>query len=268
MRVTVMKPAERTAGNEPFAPPYGRYAPLYDTSGQLRFALLVHIYLYDLLRHHPVAGRRALDLACGTGTLALLLAADGWEVTGVDCSAAMLAEADAKARAAAAQVRFIQGDMRRLAGLVPAAGFDLVTCTYDSLNYMVSEVDLGACFAAAAGALAPGGLYLADLNTRHFLEYDWGDCAIYEQPGYVQLERSQFDADSVTSTMLLTGFVGDDAGGYERFDEVHRERAYPVETVNALLAQAGLQVEARYDGFTLDPPGPHTQRIYWVARKA
>lgn len=262
-----MNPDERRASDASFAPPYARYARLYDTSGQLRFALLVHVYLYNLLRRHPVSGRRALDLACGTGTLALLLAADGWEVTGVDCSAAMLAEAEAKARAAAAQVRFIQGDMRRLAGLVPAEGFDLVTCTYDSLNYMVSEEDLAACFAAAADALASGGLYLADLNTRHFLEYDWGDCAIYEQRGYVQLERSHFDADSATSTMLLTGFVGDDAGGYERFDEVHRERAYPVETIDALLVRAGLHIEARYDGFTLDPPGPQSQRIYWVARK-
>ncbi len=250
-----------------FSPPYERYAPLYDQSGQMRFAVLVHLYLRDLLRQHPISGRRALDLACGTGTLALLLAADGWQVTGVDRSAAMLAQAAARAANADEHVRFVHGDMRDLEGLVPATGFDLVTCTYDSLNYMPTEADLAACFHAVAGVLAPGGLYVADMNTRHFLEHDWGECVIQEYDGYVQIERSHFDSASERNIMVLTGFVGDDDQGYERFDELHVERAYPSETVTALMEGAELRVEALYDSFTLQPPGPATQRIFWVARK-
>lgn len=250
-----------------FSPPYERYAPLYDRSGQMRFAMLVNHYLRDLLRRHPVNGRRALDLACGTGTLALLLAADGWEVTGLDRSAAMLAQAAAKAAGGDKEVRFVHGDMRDLEGLVPAMAFDLVTCTYDSLNYMPAEADLAACFHAVASALAPGGLYVADLNTRHFLEHDWGECVIQEYDGYVQLQRSHFDDASERNIMVLTGFVGDDEKGYERFDELHVERAYAPETVTALLERAGLRVEALYDSFTLHPPGPRAQRIFWVARK-
>lgn len=250
-----------------FSPPYERYAPLYDQSGQMRFAVLVHLYLRDLLRQHPVSGRRALDLACGTGTLALLLAADGWEVTGLDRSAAMLAQAAGRAAGADEHARFVHGDMRDLEGLVPATAFDLVTCTYDSLNYMPTEADLAACFHAVAGVLAPGGLYVADMNTRHFLEHDWGECVIQEHDGYVQIERSHFDGASERNVMVLTGFVGDDDQGYERFDELHVERAYPPETVTALMERAGLRVEALYDSFTLQPPGPETQRIFWVARK-
>jgi ubiquinone/menaquinone biosynthesis C-methylase UbiE len=250
-----------------FSPPYERYAPLYDQSGQMRFAVLVHLYLRDLLRQHPISGRRALDLACGTGTLALLLAADGWQVTGVDRSAAMLAQAAARAANADEHVRFVHGDMRDLEGLVPATAFDLVTCTYDSLNYMPTEADLAACFHAVAGVLAPGGLYVADMNTRHFLEHDWGECVIQEHDGYVQIERSHFDSASERNIMVLTGFVGDDDQGYERFDELHVEYAYPPETVTALMERAGLRVEALYGSFTLQAPGPHTQRIFWVARK-
>jgi hypothetical protein len=67
--------------------------------------------------------------------------------------------------------------------------------------------------------------------------------------------------------MVLTGFVGDDDQGYERFDELHVEYAYPPETVTALMERAGLRVEALYGSFTLQAPGPHTQRIFWVARK-
>jgi SAM-dependent methyltransferase len=248
-------------------PIYERYAPLYDASGQVRFALLTHSYLGELLARHPCPGRRALDLACGTGTLALLLAAEGWSVTGLDRSAAMLAEAEAKAAGASGALRFVLGDMRRADELVGHARFDLATCTYDSLNYMLTEQDLAACFRAAAAALAPGGLYVADMNTRHFLEHDWGDCLIREQEGYVQIEQSQFDPATASNRMLLTGFVGDDERGYERFDETHVERAYPAEQVAALLAAAGLRVEAQYDSFTFSPPGPRTQRIFWAARK-
>lgn len=260
---------ERAAPPGWATPPYDRYAPAYDGSGQVRFALLVHSYLRELLARHPAPGRRALDLACGTGTLALLLADDGWEVTGVDRSAAMLAQAEAKlaGAAAASRVRLVRADMAHLEGAVPAGAFDLATCTYDSLNYMLDEADLAACFRGAAAALAPGGLYVADMNTRHFLEFDWGACAISEQTRYLQIERSSFDPATGTSTMLLTGFIGDDKSGYERFDELHIERAYPPELITALAQAAGLHIEAIYDSFTTSPPGPRTQRIFWVARK-
>ncbi|MEI7770733.1 MAG: class I SAM-dependent methyltransferase [Chloroflexales bacterium] len=248
---------------------YERYAPLYDMSGQVRFALLVAVYLRELLAHHPVAGQRMLDLACGTGTLALCQAADGWHVVGLDSAPAMIAQAEAKLSGAAlaGSARFILGDMRHADRSLPPDAFDLVTCTYDSLNYMISEADLLACFESAAYALAPGGLFIGDMNTRHFLEFEWGVCAVREQEGFVQVEQSHFDPQSATSTMVLTGFVGDDDAGYERFDEVHVERAYPPEVVRDLIGRAGLRVEACYDSFTTIPPGPYTQRIFWAARR-
>jgi SAM-dependent methyltransferase len=249
---------------------YDRYAALYDASGQVRFALLVAVYLRELLSRHPVASRRMLDLASGTGTLALSMADEGWHVVGLDRSPAMIAQAESKAAGAAfaGSARFIVGDMRHAARVLPPVSFDLVTCTYDSLNYMTSEADLLACFQSAADALAPGGVFVGDMNTRHFLEFEWGTCAVREQEGFVQVEQSHFDAQTAVSTMVLTGFVGDDDEGYERFDEVHVERAYPPELVDALIARAGLRVEARYDSFTMSPPGPRAQRIFWVARKA
>lgn len=243
---------------------YDQYAPVYDGSGQIRFALLVSAYLREILARHPVSGRRALDLACGTGTLALLLTEAGWEVTGLDASANMLAVAQAKLGDTA---RLLRGDMREIAPIISPGEYNLVTCTYDSLNYMLTPADLGACFRSAAHALAPGGLFVGDMNTRHFLEHEWPPCEVREQEGYVQIERSRFEPSDATAAMLLTGFIGDDQQGYERFDELHIERAYPIAEVNALIAAAGLTIEARYDGFTFHPPEPRSQRIFWVARK-
>jgi ubiquinone/menaquinone biosynthesis C-methylase UbiE len=248
---------------------YGRYAALYDMSGQTRFSVLMHSYLREVLQCHPVAGRRALDIACGTGMLSLLLADEGWHITGLDASAEMLAQAHNRLALLqeAGQVALVQGDMRALDALLPAAAYNLATCTYDSLNYLLHEDDLAACLRGVAYVLAPGGLLVADMNTRHFLEHDWGTCEAHEQVGYVQVSQSHFDPQGATSTMRLTGFVGDDEQGYARFDEIHTERAYPLETVAAQFEQAGLHVEAVYDCFTFHAPYPTAQRVAWVARR-
>ncbi|HET9221859.1 MAG TPA: class I SAM-dependent methyltransferase [Roseiflexaceae bacterium] len=264
-------------------PIYHDYAPFYDGSGQIRFAVLIGQYLREVLARHPVHGRQALDLACGTGTLALILADDGWQVVGMDRSAAMLAIARERAADAGSQIAFVEGDMRALnakckmqnvAGLtdnsafcILHSAFDLVTCTYDSLNYLLTEADLASCFAGVAAALRPGGLFFADMNTHHFLEHDWGVCDVLERPGFVQVAQSHFDSANACSTMVLTGFAGDDAHGYQRFDEVHVERAYAPESVASLLEAAGLHVEASYDCFTFQPARERSQRIAWVARK-
>ena len=254
---------------------YQSYAPYYDATGQIRFAVLMHQYLREVLTRHPAPGRRMLDLACGTGTLALLFADEGWDVLGLDASAAMLAQARAKAANldTAGAVAFVQGDIRQpvlaLAGAPGAlpGSFSLATCVYDSLNYLLEERALAACFAGVAAALAPGGLGLLDMNTRHFLEHDWLPSEVLELPGFVQVSQSHFDPATACSTMVLTGFSGDDAQGYVRFDETHVERAYPPELVAELLAQAGLLVEAAYDCFTFQPLSERTQRIAWVVRK-
>ena len=268
---------------------YHDYAPFYDGSGQLRFAVLMGQYLSELLDRHPVAGRRALDVACGTGTLALLLADSGWDVTGLDSSAAMLDQADAKAEnmATLGQVVFVQGDMRGLpindqrpttndrgtqfstfsSFVLRPSSFNLVTCVYDSLNYLLDECELAACFDSVARVLAPGGLLVADMNTRYFLEYDWGVCEAIEQVGLVQVTQSYFDPAAECSTMVLSCFAGDDQRGYMRFDETHIERAYAPEIVERLLRSAGLEVEALYDCFTFQPIVEHTQRFALVARK-
>lgn len=268
---------------------YHDYAPFYDGSGQLRFAVLMGQYLSELLVRHPVGGRRALDLACGTGTLALLLADAGWEVTGLDSSAAMLDQARAKAEIMSrpGQVAFVHGDMRALptthqgpmttdqrrqintswSFVLHPSSFNLVTCVYDSLNYLLDERDLAACFDGVARVLAPGGLLVADMNTRSFLEYDWGACEVIEQAGLVQVTQTYFDPAIACSTMVLSGFAGDDERGYIRFDETHVERAYAPESVEHLLRSVGLEVEATYDCFTFQPVADRTQRIAWVARK-
>lgn len=107
-----------------------------------------------------VAGRHALDLACGTGDIAFVLSAAGAEVTGLDLTIRMIELALAKsASASGVAPRFLVGDMGALP--FPEACFEIVTTGYGLRNVP----DLPAAIAEAHRVLRPGGVLLSlDFN--------------------------------------------------------------------------------------------------------
>lgn len=245
---------------------YDAYAATYDRSGQLQFSILMDVYLRDLLRVHHVPGQSMVDLACGTGTLALLMAERGWKVLGLDQSLAMLAEAQQK-RATLAEpvaVEFSQADMRDFVLPRPVC---LVTCCYDTLNYLIDEADMVRCLTSVALALVVDGLFCFDLATDYFLRNYWQGVEFEEFDDFSQVMHSHYDAATGCSTLVLTGFTATGAGRYRRFREVHVERAYPDAVVRQLLVQSGFTVEAVYDCFTLQPPNERSLRLMYVARR-
>jgi demethylmenaquinone methyltransferase/2-methoxy-6-polyprenyl-1,4-benzoquinol methylase len=107
----------------------------------------------------PLAGRRALDLACGTGDIAFLLADAGAHVTGLDLTPRMLELAAAKQGGSARRVAFVAGDMMALP--LPGGRFDVVTTGYGLRNVP----DLGRTLDEIRRVLAPGGVFLSlDFN--------------------------------------------------------------------------------------------------------
>jgi SAM-dependent methyltransferase len=244
---------------------YNEYAATYDRSGQLRFSVLMDLYLRDLLRLYPTVGLRMLDLACGTGTLALLMAERGWDVLGIDLSPSMLAAAERKrVQAGCEHVRFQQADMRDVVVNTPV---DLVTCCYDTLNYLLEQHDLARCFTSVMQALVPDGLFCFDLATDYFLRNHWNGVDFEQFDDFAQVMQSYYDEATGSSTLVLTGFVEQAPGSFVRFREVHIERAYSDTIVRMLLAEAGFVVEAVYDCFTTELPNERSLRLMYVARK-
>ena len=244
---------------------YEKYAEVYDNSGQIWFSLKMIPYLQQLLERHPVRKGRMLDLACGTGTVALSFATEGWETWGVDGSPDMLAMAEQKSHESEQRLRLSCQDIRRFT--VPP-GLDLITCLYDSMNYLLSVADLEAVFRRVKEHLAPGGLFLFDMNTAWALEYVWDHRTLFTEGDDLSLVLdSEYDRDTLLSKVTVTGFVrrGD---LYERFSETHLERAYSESQIEAALGTSGLNLVARYDCFDLGPPDEESTRIMWVADKS
>lgn len=127
-----------------FADP--RLAPLYDVFDDDRSDLDVYAAIVEEL-----GARRVLDVGCGTGAFAVLLAARGLEVTGVDPAAASLAVA--RAKPGAEQVRWLEGDATAL----PPLDADLATMTGNVAQAIDDPAAWDATLAGIHGALRPGG---------------------------------------------------------------------------------------------------------------
>ncbi|WP_374432384.1 class I SAM-dependent methyltransferase [Tabrizicola sp.] len=109
-----------------------------------------------LFRRHlgEAGGRRLLDLASGTGEIAMLCHELGYRVTGLDWAEPMLDRARAKAAAAGADVIFLQADAERT--MLPAASQDVIV----TRHLVWTLVDPAAAFAEWFRVLAPGGQLL------------------------------------------------------------------------------------------------------------
>ena len=185
-----------------------------------------------------------LDLACGTGRLTWKFARAGYRVTGVDLSAEMLTVAESKRmerQGEARAITWLQQDMREL--LLPER-VDAVVCFCDSLNYLLDEDDWRKTFRAVSQSLHSAGLFLFDIHSQYKLQRLLGDETFaWEEDGVYCVWHNRFDEQEWSVEEDLTLFVEQANGYYERFDERHRQRTFPVETVNAWLGEAGFDVK-------------------------
>jgi len=143
---------------------YESIAAEYDEiTGEADRAAAAEAFLAELRRRHRIT--RALDVACGSGLHAVLLARAGVDVTGTDLSRAMLAKARARAADAGVALGGICCPMQEIARHV-AGPFDAILCLGNSLPHLLDAAELDAALAGFASLLADGGVV-----ALHLLNY-------------------------------------------------------------------------------------------------
>ena len=214
----------------------------------------------------PLPGSTVLDLACGTGSLTRELARRGYEMIGVDQSPEMLAEAAEKNRGAAPiEPIFLCQSMEKLDlyGTV-----DACVCCLDSVNYVTDPKKLQRAFGRVHLFLTPGGLFLFDVNSPEKLEGLDGQVFLDETEDAYCVWRAEFSRRSRVCSYFMDLFQLDPSTGqWDRGEELHRERAYTVEELTAMLEQTGFSQVRTYGELKLRPPRPGEQRIFFTARK-
>jgi SAM-dependent methyltransferase len=244
-------------------PVYEEVASLYDSLvGNTAFENWLAVF-ERLERAFHFSLRTCADVACGTGQVLSYLAGRGAKVYGVDLSRHMLDIS--RKRTFGLNVHLIRQDFRRLR--LPRQ-VDLLTCNTDSLNYILSEDDLGETLARFHSSLEVGGYALFDMNTLYQL-VNQQDRRIWKmREGNVRLYwRSSFDAETNIATLEMRHVV-EAPHGNRLYRETHRERAYPPDRISALLEQGGFDYVYSWDAAGLGPVNDKTRRIQFLAGRA
>ena len=217
----------------------------------------------QILAREGCTPRTAVDLACGTGSVALLLARDGLQVTGVDLSEEMLTVACQKAQAIKNPPVFVRQPLQALR--LPR-GVDLAVCALDSLDYITNPEDCREAIRRVYRVLNPGGIFVFDVNTPEKLRAMDGQVFLDEDDDVYCVWRGEFDEETNICSYGMDLFQRR-GNLWDRSFEEHREYAYSQQQLTQYLKDAGFTHIRVYGDRTFEAPQPGEQRIYFSARK-
>jgi SAM-dependent methyltransferase len=254
----------------------GFYAETYDAAvpdwpGEVAF----YLEAADWAR---TRGEAVLELACGTGRVALRLAQAGANVVGLDLSADMLAVAGRKSRQID-NVRWVEADMRAFA---LEERFGLILIPGHAFHNLLAPEDQAACLSCAREHLVPGGMLILHLDHQ---DIAWlGD--LVRAKGGVFEEEETFERPKTGRKVRALR-----AWAYERStqtaicqtrweelnedgDVVETRETEPIRLhclfrfeVEHLMARVGLEVRATYGDFSGQPLADDSPQMIWVARR-
>jgi SAM-dependent methyltransferase len=222
-------------------------------------------------------GGPVLELAVGSGRLAVPLAAAGWRVTGVDLDPAMLHRArqagHGAGRAVEERLELVEAD---IAGLrLPSAGtFTLAFVALNSLLLLRTREAQREAFRTLAHHLAPGGVAVVDVwqpdaddlarfDGRLSLEYPRED----PESGRLVTKMASAVHDAATQSVTLTTIYEEGLQGEppSRWLRVDRLRLVSADELRGFAEDTGLEVEVVAGGYDLEPLQPGSDRAVLVA---
>lgn len=199
-----------------------------------------------------------LDLACGTGSLSVLLAGKGYRVLGADISEEMLTAAADKAAEEENAPFFICQSMQELALPYPV---DWIVCCLDGINYLTEPEDCRQTFRRCYENLNSGGMLTFDINSAVKLRGIDGQVWLDETDDTYCVWRTEFDETENICYYGVDLFTREGDVWRRDFEE-HRQYAYGVEQLTEYLKEAGFTSIRAYGDLTLEAPGENTQRIF------
>lgn len=229
--------------------------------GQDRYHLWQKM-IKKILRKYKINTGPCVDLACGTGTVSKIIYDLKFDVCGVDISSDMLKIARHKYP----KIKFRQGDFLHLYKL-KLSNQKLVTCFYDSMNYLLSLAQLKKALKEVYNILAIDGIFVLDLNTpEHLQNISQGKAGIFTKDGLCVIYYSKCKGRLWLLTFDI--FKQNSRGFYKLFREKHVERVYQKEEVLKIATDIGFQVLETSNEYKKGQKGKkYNNRIYYIFKK-
>lgn len=245
---------------------YTSLAPLYDTlMEEVDYESWADFIDEIIQTHHPDVAS-ILEMACGTGSLALSLAElECYQITATDKSVEMINIARRKPQDFTEPVTFQTLDFL---DINIKNTFDCVFTVFDSVNYLMSEQEIAQFLNQSHGILNKDGLLIYDFSTpKNSLESvdylnenegDNGRFRYFRTSSYdpnEKIHRNKFEIEEIEKG---TGVV------LNSYKETHEQRAYSLDQMLSIVKQTPYHLVAKYDGFDLVDANENSARVTMV----
>ena len=224
-------------------------------------------------------GGPILELAVGSGRVAVQLAAAGHDITGVDIDPAMLARARRHAEAAghgtAEHLILVEDDIETVR-LTDAGSYRLALIALNSILLLASRGAQRRALQTLAAHLGEGGVAAVDVwlpDADDLSRFDGRIILEYVRPqgdsGVVVTKAASAQHDAATQRVTLTSIYEESAPGAapRRWVRTDQMRLVTADELASFAADAGLQIEQLAGGYDLSPLGPGSDRVILIAVK-
>ncbi len=248
---------------------YSYFADFYDELTQnVNYEEEAH-YILKLAERYRHNMGITLDLACGTGTLTIMLKKLGVDIYGIDASAEMLSEAQEKAIENG--IRGMLFLRQKMQSIDLYGTIDTCICTLDSINHITDIEDVQKTFSRVSFFMNPQALFIFDVNTVYKHQQILADNTfVYDTENVYCVWQNTLCSDKRTVDISLDFFEKLEDKSYvcyRRFSERFREKAYSDEEICCMLKKAGFELLDRFAENSFDVPKPDCQRAVYIARK-
>ena len=234
--------------------PYSKLAEVYDI-GWGDFAESARTFVERTLSNYGVRSGRILELACGTGILAIHLARSGYIVLGIDRSPEMVSIASMKGQHVKG-VEFAIADMRNL-DLEPE--FDAALCMFDSLNYLTALEEVSDVLQSVSSILRDDGVFIFDFNRPLIYSAHNGETLKKHVEDGILLQELHYE---VAQRIARTVFRFPDGDV-----ETHLQRAYELDEIVPLLKATNLSLKDCHSDFRRRSVSSASERLICVCQK-
>lgn len=216
---------------------YKKIAKFYDRLGWSKFPLNLWDQMKIYFNKENFNPTSHLDIACGTGALSIKAASEGISSEGLDISIDMINIAKENAKSKNLEINFYHADMRNLN---LSKKYDLVTCTYDAINHLLTIDEWKKTFFNVKGHLKDNGIFIFDCNTQKALRERWNSIHINKDiEGNYLIQKAIHNEDKGMSTASFTVFIKEENGLYDSFEDTFTEIAFPSSQIMSILREVG-----------------------------
>jgi SAM-dependent methyltransferase len=251
----------------------GQFSEYYDLLYSDKDYRRESLFILDILDQKQKGGVSLLELGCGTGRHAVMMAEAGWNVHGIDLDSEMLMAAKERKRGLPEKIserlQFTQGDVRKFD---MKRQYDAAVSLFHVVSYQTATEDILAMFSHINAHLKPGGVFIFD--------YWYGPAVLTNRPE-VRIKRMSssdlhvtrlaepktFPNKSIVDVNYEIQIQKKGSSQVEVLHEKHRMRYFFLSEIDSLLRESGLRLVSSAEWLTNNEPGLDTWGVYSVAIK-